>query len=251
MFVRLFLLFIPIAGLFACFSPASRPHVSKKNAEAQRPKPSFEKPLVFIRFSQDANSNEPLLVYYDVPTKTDMLGCQGSSLYRANLDICAPKPKNLKDIDDAPFPHPFSLTKTPKSFYWQQQLRSDKEISVELLDETGLPLPASVMVEKVGNVFTVTLQPLGSLPEGKKLSLMATQLSSDIKREQSWMLPVRIGTPKATSRTVDSSQSRTTQTPKKSTVTTSRKVKKKPGSVRKTRARPTSRKRIRKVNHHA
>ncbi len=155
-------------------------------------KPSFIQPAVFARFPDYLPKNEKLVLYYDVAGKNDAGLCNKSSLYRAN-DICAPQTKTYAEVEKKPYPHSWGFTKTPEVFFWQQEISSGKELSVEILDNMGLPLPSNTTIEKSNNLFTVIVKPLAPLPQNKKISLVATQYGPNRKREQNWVQFIQIG----------------------------------------------------------
>jgi len=142
-------------------------------------------PIVFAKFKINAE--------IDQITSNNFNVCQGSLLYKIK-DFCAPSPKLARQDQNVSNEKltTWQLPKTPQHFYWQQELSVKEILTVELIDNDGLPWPCSSFILQKENQFLVYIRIDYELPKNREMLLMGSVYDEEGKKQKTWILPLYV-----------------------------------------------------------
>jgi hypothetical protein len=146
---------------------------------------SAEQPIVFARFAKADSSIglQPL---------QDTLHCQSDSFF-PDVDLCGPLPhltsaRGLANVALAKW----RLPKMPVNFIWQQQIKGDRKLVVEVIGSEGRPLNSATKSYKRGERESVQISLSANSNAENELYLVGNIYARDGKRVENWILPVAI-----------------------------------------------------------
>lgn len=96
---------------------------------------------------------------------------------------------------DAPLPElkqAWKLPKTPENFFWEQAVKDEQRLVVELIDNDGLPWPSSSALWCKNETCTVRIKTEHELPKMKDLFVTGTIFDASGKKVQTWTIPLNI-----------------------------------------------------------